>query len=251
MDLLFLPLSETGTYNSSQGYRCFSLEDVQEALKQDKLFAAVIVDGPFQRIVEQKGLIAVLSALKQNRENFLSEYWKEAEIVRYLIRQCLELGVRLFVIADDSAYERSTYFSPKDAEDSLVSFYSDSMESIHAGGAFALFHSCGNIKSLVPKLLSCAVDGLAAWQARCFDVISLKREHPSGLILLGGIEPKYLDSETLSEEQQREFHWFVREISAGGGFVLGSSSGLYKPELVERIRLLYRLTEDRLGGREY
>jgi hypothetical protein len=67
MDLLFLPLSATETYNSSQGYRYFSLEDVQEALKQDELFVAVILDGPFQRIVEKRGLIAVLSALKQKR----------------------------------------------------------------------------------------------------------------------------------------------------------------------------------------
>jgi hypothetical protein len=251
MDLLFLPLSATETYRSSQGYRYFSLEDVQEALKQDELFVAVIIDGPFQRIVEQRGLITVLSALKQNREIFFSEYRREAEIVRDLIRQCLELGVELFVIADDLAYERSTYFSPKDAEDFLVPFYSESTESIHAGGAFALFHSCGNIEALVPKLLICAIDGLAAWQARCFDVISVRREHPSGLILLGGIEPQYLDSEILSEEQQREFHLFVREISKGGGFMLCSSSGLYKPELVDRIHLLYRLTEDRPEEREH
>lgn len=247
MDFLFLPVSATESYNLCQGYRYFSVKDVQKAVKLSNLFVAVIVDGPFQKLVEKKGLIPVLGALKKDKKKFVEEYQRETENVRKLLTPCLGLGVEAFVIADDLAYEHSSYFSPKDAEEFLVPSYSELIESIHGGSAYALFHSCGNISGLISQLIKCGIDGMAACQSEHLDLISLRKDYKPHLIWLGGIEPEHLESSSLSLSQRREFALHVREISRQGGVVLCSSCGMYRSTFLERIPELYQLAEGSIG----
>jgi uroporphyrinogen-III decarboxylase len=160
-----------------------------------------------------------------------------------LVDPCLRAGIEAFVLADDLAYEQSTYFSPNDFEETLVPFYSAAVKSIHAGGARALFHSCGNIRGLIPHLRSSGFDGLAACQTRLLDRVSV----PEGrrTVILGGIEPEHLESRIFDKRHQQEFQRSVQDLAKGGGLILGSSCGLYKPEFLDRIELLYQLVEGR------
>jgi len=246
MDLLFLPLSATETYNLCQGYRYFSIKDIQKAVKLSNLFVVVIIDGPFQKLVNKEGLITVLGNWKRDKKGFMQKYRQETEKIRKLIHECLGIEVQAFVMADDLAYEHSTYFSPDDAKNLLVPFYNEIVESIHSGGAYALFHSCGNIKALIPQLISCGIDGFAACQSGSLDFISLKKTLQSNKVFLTGIEPYHLESQTLSEEHQRQFCNFVQEMAKGGGFILCSSCGLYKLEFIDRIQVLYDLVEKKV-----
>jgi uroporphyrinogen decarboxylase len=160
-----------------------------------------------------------------------------------LIDPCLRAGIEAFVLADDLAYEQSTYFSPKDFEETLVPFYSMAVKSIHAGGARALFHSCGNIRGFIPQLRSSGFDGFAACQTRLLDRVSIQEERRT--VILGGIEPEHLESRSFDEMHQQEFQRSVQDLAGRGGLILGSSCGLYKPEFLDRIKLLYQLAEGR------
>jgi len=243
MDLLSLPLSSGEGYNLSQGYRYFNLDDVREAVRRSDLFVMVVLDGPFQKLTSAKGLMALLSEWKEGKEAFREECRREIDAIRQLIDPCLRAGIEAFVLADDLAYEQSTYFSPKDFEETLVPFYSMAVKSIHAGGARALFHSCGNIRGFIPQLRSSGFDGFAACQTRLLDRVSIQEERRT--VILGGIEPEHLESRSFGEMHQKEFQRSVQDLARGGGLILGSSCGLYRPEFLDRIKLLYQLAEGR------
>lgn len=246
MDLLFLPLLAPRIPNPVLGYRYFSLDEVQEAVKLSALFVGVVINGPFQRLVEKKGLVFLLKAWKKNKQVIIQDYKKEAAEVEILITQCLKLKVGAVVIADDLAWKDSTYFNPNDLKGVLTPFYTKAVTQIHAEGAYALFHSCGKINGLIPRLTVCGFDALAACQSQCLDLTLLKKEYGSKLTFLAGIEADLLEPESLTLSQRRKFAKRVNALAKGGGFILCSSCGLYSSNFLESLPKLYRLAEESL-----
>lgn len=54
MDLLFLPLQAPDFSSSGLEYRRFSMDEIDEAVRKSSLFVGIVVDGPFQRLVEKE-----------------------------------------------------------------------------------------------------------------------------------------------------------------------------------------------------
>ena len=59
-DVLCLPISINAAVNKTLGYRYFNLEELEEMSRISDLFLIPIIDGPFQRITEKKGLMFIL-----------------------------------------------------------------------------------------------------------------------------------------------------------------------------------------------
>jgi len=62
-------------------------------------------------------------------------------------------------------------------------------------------------------------------------------------VIFGGIEPEHLESRSFDETRQQGFQRSVQDLARRGGLILGSSCGLYNPEFLDRIKLLYELVE--------
>ena len=243
MDILFLPVKAPGLGESSMDYRRFELAEMGEAAKQKDLFTGVVVDGPFQRLVEKNGLLPFLSQLKQDETGWRAAVETEAEDVQGLIRQCLRFNTGAVAIADDLAFQQSTYINPDYYARFLFPIYTRLITDIHSKGAYALFHSCGNITALIPHLISCGFDGLAACQAQCIDLMTLKAAYGKNLCFLAGIDADLLDAESLTEARKKEFCETVGTLSKGGGFMLCSSCGLYSSDSHKRLHELYAIAD--------
>jgi len=243
MNLLFLPVSGQKTPSQNMDYRWFSLAEVKKAVEISDLFVGVIVDGPFQRMVTRHDLIAILTELKRNESELVRELKEETEDVEALVSQCLELNIGAVVIADDIAYQQSTYMSPEDMVKLFTPLYSDLVSRAKAGGVYALFHSCGNISGFLDQLVACGFDGLAGCQGECLDLASIKEKY-SALTLLAGIDADLLESESIDELQKREFIDRVISLAKGGGFILASSCGLYSRSSCQRLRELYEIADE-------
>ncbi|MBS3906918.1 MAG: hypothetical protein KGZ49_07765, partial [Syntrophaceae bacterium] len=204
-DFLCLSLSHDISMNKALGYRRFSLKEIEEASRISDLFLTAIIDGPFQRLAEKNGLMKILTGWKRERYEVAKEYEKERAEVDILITRCLELSVDSVIIADDLAGESSTFIDPSEIQDLFSSFYIQAVSQIHRGHSYALFHSCGNIKGLVPQLLSFGFDGLAAIQHRTNDLIGLKEKYGSNLTLMAGIDAEILEAGQISLSGMKEF----------------------------------------------
>ncbi len=243
MDIFFLPLRVPDFFPPDMEYRRFGLDEVEEAVGKSDLFIGIIVDGPFQRLVGKKGLMPFLTGLKENEQVTIRSFEQEAEHVEVVISRCLELNVGAVVVADDLAYQQSTYISPDHTAKLIVPVYSRVISMIHSSGAYALFHSCGNITALIPHLITCGFDGLAACQNQCLDLVSIKRIYGAQLTILAGIDADLLEATSLAPYQKGEFGTRIMSLSKEGGFILSSSCGLYAPKAVERLQELYDIAE--------
>ncbi|MBM4305760.1 MAG: hypothetical protein FJ123_03390 [Deltaproteobacteria bacterium] len=243
-NILCLPISNNLPINKNLGYRYFNLQELEDVSMVRDLFLMVLIDGPFQRLVEKKGLTKILTEWKRGKDKIAKEYEKEHVEVDILIKQCLEMSVDAVVIADDLAGEGSSFIDPNEIEAFFSHFYTQAVSEIHRRNSYALFHSCGNIIRLIPKLVSFGFDGLAAVQHRVNNLISLKEKYGSTLTLMAGIEPEMLEIGKISSSSLKEYERLIQYFLLRGGLILSSCSGLYSGEFLERIQKLYRIADE-------
>lgn len=242
-DIICLPLSSESKMNEALGYRYFDLQELAEASRIDNHFVMALIDGPFQRLVDKRGLMNMLTGWRREREEFKKAYEQERAAVDVLITRSLELPIGAVVIADDVAGERAPFVGPDDLQELCSAFYTQAVSEIHRGHGYALLHSCGNITRFIPHLVSYGFDGLAAIQHRINDLITLKKRYGSTLTVMAGIEAEVLESPGLSASDRKEYESIVQAYSAGGGFILCSSSGLYAGRFLKRVQELYHIAD--------
>jgi uroporphyrinogen decarboxylase len=148
-------------------------------------------------------------------------------------------GVSAVVIADDIAYQRCTYASPQVIGERLLPLYSLMVGRIHDGGAYALFHSDGNITRLIPDLISCGFDALAGCEPECLDLAHLKKTYGSRLAFMTGIRAGLLEPDSPISALKDGFLRDMQELAQGGGFIMCSACGVNSREVVERLKELY------------
>jgi hypothetical protein len=247
-DIMCLPLSKDNAINKDLNYRYFSLQELEKASRMDDLFIMALIDGPFQRLVDKRGLMNVLTGWRREREAFKKAYEQERAAADVLIRRTLELPIGAIVIADDVAGERAPFVNPDDLQELCAPFYTKTISEIRGGHAYALLHSCGNITRLIPHLISYGFDGLAAIQHRTNDLIALKKRYGSTLTFMAGIEAAVLEAEKLASSDRKEYKKIIRALAPDGGFIICSSSGLYAGGFLERVQELYRIADTLYNG---
>jgi hypothetical protein len=247
-DILCLPISDERKMNEALGYRYFDVQGLAEASGIDDLFVMALIDGPFQRLTEKRGLMNVLTGWRRERHKFKKAYEQERATVDVLIRESLELPIGAVVIADDVAGERAPFIGPDDLQELCSSFYSQAVSEIHGGRAYALLHSCGNITRLIPQIVSYGFDGLAAIQHRTNDLIALKNHYGSMLTFMAGIEAEMLEAEVLFSSDREEYEKIIRILAPDGGFIICSCSGLYAGSFLERVQELYGIADKTYNG---
>jgi uroporphyrinogen decarboxylase len=247
-DIMCLPLSSKRKMNEALGYRYFDLQGLAQASRIDDLFVMALIDGPFQRLAEKRGLMNVLAGWRREQHEFKKAYEQERAEVDVLIRRSLELSVGAVVVADDMAGEHAPFVGPDDLQELCSPFYTQAVSEIHSGHAYALLHSCGNITRLIPHIISYGFDGLAAIQHRTNDLIALKKRHGSTLTFMAGIEAEVLEAPKLSSSNRKEYESIVRALTPDGGFIICSSSGLYAGGFLARVQELYRIADTIYNG---
>lgn len=242
MDLLSLP---TDVPNQIQAnYRRFNMDEIGEAVATSGLFTCAVVDGPLQRSAERPGDISSLAARPNDSRS--ARLREMASTIEEVIAAVAEEGVNAVVIADDIAYLRSTYASPQTLREHLFPLYTKMIDRIHGRGAYALFHSDGNIALLIPDLIACGFDGLAGCEPECLDLASLKNAYGAQITFMTGIRAELLEPGSPTLAQGEGFLTEARALAQGGGFVLCSACGVNSREAVESLKTLYAWIDEEM-----
>ena len=244
MDFISIPAGRSGS--SGLSYRTFNPAEIRDATGSG-LFVIAVLSGPFQRIVDKKGVQVALADIAGDAVGTRLAIEREARIVNSLVEACTDNGANAVMIAEDVAFDSGSFFSPTMFHDIFQPLYSEFADSIHRRGALAIFHSCGNITNLVPYVVSSKFDGLSC-QVECLDILSLKRTYGAQITLFTGLSREFLENESLSVKQKRRFSQIVTGLRAGEGFVLSSSSGLYLSSMALNLRVLYCLADSPAAG---
>lgn len=94
----------------------------------------------------------------------------------------------------------------------------------HKKGTKVIFHSCGNILSVLGEIIECGCDGInPVAKIEGIDIIrEIKTNYP-GICIVGGIDANYLLEKGTKEEVEKEVIRVIDIAAAGGGLILGSS----------------------------
>lgn len=242
-DILSLSISNDTALNPSTDYRYFDIAALKQAQAIGRAPLVVVIDGPFQRVISQKGLVEILTRWHRDKREFAEAYRKACVQATELVKRCLDHSVAAVVMADDLAGERSSIMNPKDIQGFFLPFYTQLISQIHKTDTKALFHSCGDIRALITMIASSGFDGLAAIQDRTNDLISVQKKYRPLAIVMGGIDADILQVDEITPLDRDRFLKRIRALSESDDFVLGSCCGLYSGDFLERIQQLYQLAD--------
>jgi uroporphyrinogen decarboxylase len=213
--------------------------------------------SPCRRFVEAyrdsgKALFGVLNLgsdpviLGMGFESFATALYDDRRFVEQLFsRYCnwyaevasrlCELGLDFLWTTDDIAFKTSTYVSPRVFQDLFMPHYRIVADAITIPW---IFHSDGDLRSILDQLLTLGMSGLHPIEPAAMDVTEIKRDYGDRVCLCGSI-----DVDLLGRGRPREVDSYVRRTiegaAAGGGFICGSSNSIAsycEPENVVAMR---------------
>lgn len=166
-------------------------------------------------------------------ENTLITMLEEPELVTDIfdtyLKSCETLFERIWdkgyhfdeiMWCDDMGYKGTTFFSPALYRDMLMPYHKRAVDWAHNRGIYAQLHSCGDIMTLIPDIVSTGVDALNPLEVKAgMDPAFLKKEYGNVLTLRGGINAAVFHDAELVVEQIKELVPILKE---NGGYMFSS-----------------------------
>lgn len=180
---------------------------------------------------------------------FLKYAYTNPEFVKKVIRHCakytLELGLAyadagadVLMIYDDYAYHSGPFLSPKLWREYVLPWNKTVISAFHKKGLPVILHACGDIRPLMDGIIESGYDAVQPLEATAnLNLKEVKERWGNSICLIGNIDINTLSLGT-EEDVEKEVKMAIKSAASGGGYMLGSSHGIYhscKPENVVRM----------------
>ncbi len=147
--------------------------------------------------------------------------------------RAVELGADIVFETDDYGYNVGPLFSPEIFDEFLRPRLKRFTDAVHAAGGKVVKHTDGNIKSLLPGIVSTGVDGIHSIDPLGgMDMGEVKELYGDKVCFFGNIEPGIL-IESDAETVRAKVRECIDKGAKGGGLVVASSNTIMaavKPE---------------------
>jgi uroporphyrinogen decarboxylase len=203
------------------------LPDVERWALEQPFFTFAMLDGICGWGVRTLGYTEFLTLPRSSPLSFQELCRSVAELNRELIKRLIDQGVDGILLADDIAYQRGVLFNPELMRECLFPSLGSQVEAA-GGNVPVFFHSDGNYAEVIPDLIQCGFQGLECFERSAgMDVGKLQELYRGQLCLWGTLEVEDLikahDSAFLDELVSG-----IQQLAAQGGFILGTTCGLFK-----------------------
>lgn len=150
-----------------------------------------------------------------------------------------------FFIGDDIAYKNKLMFGPKTLRQLFFPYLQRMCEILNPAGYKVIFHSDGDITSILPDLIACGVAGINPLEtAAGMDIAFIKKEYGQDLILVGGVDCSQILPLGTPEIIRQEVRRVLRAGARGGGMFIGSSSEIVPSTPLENIFAFYEACKE-------
>ncbi len=129
------------------------------------------------------------------------------------------------VYADDIAFQDRPMFSPRMYRDLIKPRQRRVFDLLKGSGMKVFYHSCGNVRPLIPDLVEMGVDILNPVQVSAEgmgDTAALKAEWGHTLTFWGGIDTQAVLPRGSTADVRREVVSRLDDLAPGGGYVLAA-----------------------------
>ena len=234
-DICFFPCSNQSTLSD--------FKEVVELSHGAGMGCGVTLNGPFQQLSQEKGLLGVLEELGKKPLSLQSQLTKETEKITQILRLTEGLGIDLILIGDDIAYGSGLYFSLSTFRELLLPFYQILATQISKRQPILGWHSDGDVSSILSDLVNCGWRFFAL-EPECVDLLKFKRTYGDRITLIGGIRTIWLTGEKLNPMKREEFLKEIKTLVREGGLILASSCGLFDRKFLHTLTETYTMVDN-------
>lgn len=243
LDLICLsPDYGTGTQsNRMPGPDAHCWPDLERWSAETDLFVFVILDGGFSWGMKLLGLKAFMTAVMR-RTTEIASILEEAETLgTVLMKRAAAQGAHGVVIADDIAFTAGPMVAPDVLRQLFFPFVARQVECAHKLGLSVIFHSDGNLNSVLVDLAATGVDGLQCLEnAAGMDLARTWKQYGDRLCFWGNLDPSLLTAPLDPQEIEQQVSTILH-VANRGGIIFGTSSGLFNGMRPENLSYLHKL----------
>ena len=110
----------------------------------------------------------------------------------------------------------------------------------HENNIFFLLHSCGDIRTIIPRFIDLGVDILDPIQPESMDPIKIKKEFGDYICLRGGISEQNILTHGSVQDVIDETKRIIDNLAPGGGYILAPGHPVLQDDVpVENIIAMY------------
>jgi uroporphyrinogen decarboxylase len=153
----------------------------------------------------------------------------EALMDRYIEWNCVvveklqTIGFDFFIVYDDFAYKTGPMFSPQVFTDIFLPKLRILADTFRIPW---VFHSDGDLTSVLDDLLTLGMNGLNPIEPGAMDMKTIKDRYGDRICLWGNIDLRYALTRGTPDDAEAEVKQRIREAGPGGGYILGSSNSI-------------------------
>jgi uroporphyrinogen-III decarboxylase len=133
-------------------------------------------------------------------------------------------GAEIVLAGDDLAQKTGPMLRPELIEKLFGESYRRIAELVHGKGKKLIFHSCGNVYSLLDKFVEWGFDGLITLEPTAgMDLGKVREQVGHKLVLIGNLDVSHLLVKGSREEVDEAVKQAIRAAAPGGGYILSAS----------------------------
>ncbi|MBL8029133.1 MAG: hypothetical protein JNL74_22115 [Fibrobacteres bacterium] len=191
------------------------------------------------------GTEKILMALVEDPEWCVEMFNHQLDVQLKLYDMMWEAGYKFdaFWWWDDMGYKHNQFFSLNMYRELLKPVHKRAIDWVHAKGAKAHLHSCGDIRPFVSELVEIGLDALNPIEVKAgMDAVKIKNDYGRKLTLHGGIDAVSWGNK---EKILSEINATIPSLKEDGGYIFSTdhsipdsvSFGDFK-EIIERIKVV-------------
>jgi len=213
--------------------------DLEQWTRRSGLFVFAVLDGPLGWGGRIFGYKRTLTLPLHSPDAWNDFAGKVERLNAELAERLSDNGVHGLILADDLAYSGGLLMGPRTTKTLVLPSLGRQAHQILSGGLPFFFHSDGNLAEIIPALADMGFHGLHCIDSKSgMDWRGLKSRYAGRLCLWGTLTVDDL-ADGRNEEPRSKLAGAIREAGAGGGFILGTTSGIFKGLDVEALRRIY------------
>lgn len=150
----------------------------------------------------------------------------------------VDQGVDFICINSDYGYNLGPFVSPKKFAEFVTPYLTEIVAAIHKLGVKAILHSDGDLRQILPQLVSTGLDGYQSVDPQGhMDIAEVKSVYGKQLILMGNVQASLLQ-EVDDLKIRESVRYCMTHGKPGGKYIFSSSNCIFKGMPLESYHIM-------------
>jgi len=178
----------------------------------------------FPPVWQGMGMSAFSRALRKNPKLIQERFEQTTEFVLGVFKVYADCGAKIFFEGGDIAFKSGPLINPKYIDKYVLPCMKRVTDAVHEWGGKIIFHSDGDITSLLDFVLEAGFDGLHCLEPPYVDLELVKKKVGDKLCLLGNIDTSHILVKGTQKEVEDAVKYAIKNLGYGGGYLLSPSN---------------------------